>query len=337
MSTGARADDAPDVAPAYGARVAGIRLPSAVGGVFPLPKSADKFGGTVTMYFTDAFDDRGTEYRLRKTLGSGEYGTVALYSTDEPGLPPRYAVKTFKLGWAHIRDEIIAVNLRNTPGDPAGEAIREVMVPAVYSPASRLVVMQPMRELSRALEDPAVVSDANVFHVAVDVAIKVFAMQRRLIAAGMVYTDVKPANLAVGHVGPGGPGVAFIDYGSLCSVADGPAPLIPRCMATYPTPPAFESVFDAPTPEAAAAAAKYWCGLLAISIPMQRAANWHGDATARRILTEMYDTLAHNSAASSDAKGKLLSRLQFMIRKMAPDERGETVASWLAWNPSDRK
>lgn len=288
-------------------------------------------------------------YRQHRELGEGTFGAVlAFRQTDRADLPRDFAVKRYKPDADRLdkRDEINMVWLRNAKGKPGADELKATMVPAVY--LDDAIVMRRGLVLDHALGDPSIVPDARVFDVCANIAIGIYTMELQLIKGGLIYTDMKMANIALFNEGDDGEhldetSLMFLDYGGLCSVSEGGPARMTLCASTYPSPPDFQEVFRPRTVARARTDAMYWAALMYVMMPLARAAEWHGDDLAADNLRQIYRTLSFHDpdrhpwpAPSADDRALTLRRLQGLIKSTLPDRRADVLASWLSWDPADR-
>lgn len=288
---------------------------------------------------TFEFGSDDVKYTLHRKVGKGAFGTVNVYrQTDRPDLPQDLAVKEFKTHNDSTRDEMRLVSIRdggrrNGALDAAFKAMQAVMMPATFPFGSSAIIMRRGVDLRKVIGDPDMVPEEQVFDVCANIAIATYVLQLELMQGGLVYTDVKPENLALVRTHDDAVALVFIDYGGLCSIASA-QPIVKRCAATYPSPPHFEQVYDARTTEAAQADAMYWAAMTFIMLLLLRATK-SGDARASQLLGEVYGTLGGDSA-THHARDAMLTRLQKLIQTSVPDRRGTALASWLSWEVADR-
>jgi hypothetical protein len=196
------------------------------------------------------FGKQTIEYVVDRFLGEGTFGYVSLvipkYEGDDY---PAYAYKRFFKVDAEARLEIKFVNDPRTRG---------IMVPAKAF-GGNSVLMQ----LGIEVRD-AKIGRINPEQVGDDVASAVYALEKKLIKRGLIYTDMKSANVLAVPT-PGVPDLArimFADYGGLCSVKD------KSCVYTYMLPERVRSQyqFGWSDNDKAELAARYWAGLVGMQV-----------------------------------------------------------------------
>jgi hypothetical protein len=196
------------------------------------------------------FGKKAIEYSVSKFLGEGTFGYVSLivptYRDDDY---PAYAYKRFFKVDAETRLEIKYVK------DPR---VRGVMVPAMAF-GGNSVLMQlgiEVRDAKVGRENPDQVGD--------DVSTAVFQLEKKLIKQGLIYTDMKSANvLAVPVSGvPGVSRIMFADYGGLCPIKE------KSCVYTYMLPERVRSYysFGWTDKDKAELAARYWAGVVGMQV-----------------------------------------------------------------------
>lgn len=198
------------------------------------------------------FGSMDVPYRTTNTLGEGSFGYVVLIQPVHPEDReefPVYALKRFFKVNGETSVEMSFIRNPKTKG---------VMVPA-KSFGKDAVLMQLGIEIRK-----ADIARFNREQVSNDVTKAVLDLEKTLISRGLIYTDVKAANVLAVPV-PGDPNasrIMFADYGGLCRINE------KHCVYTYMLPERVNAhyKFGWTNKDKAELAARYWAGVVGMQV-----------------------------------------------------------------------
>jgi hypothetical protein len=215
-------------------------------------------------FSSDSFDfiypggDR-VVYQVGRVIGEGSFGRVSIVhplNTDNRKQWPAFALKEF---FKMDNDVAMEIELTKNP------KFRDVMIPA------KVIGNKVLMQLGVEIRDADLARGSDGARVSDSVASAVYAMQKKLINQGYIYTDMKAGNVLAMPV-PGSPRKAriiFADYGGLCPIKER------DCVYTYMLPERgrdWEFGFD--TKEDALRAARWWAGLVGLQVS-NRGGDYH--------------------------------------------------------------
>lgn len=278
-------------------------------------------------------------YKTVRELGAGTYGRVfQVGPVDGRSGHSKFAVKVFfdkrRRRFAPDEQGTLALDavdkqemaLLNVPQN----RWRTAMIPGHM--LSGVVVMHTGMDVLDFSKQFAHQVDKKTFvKVALAVALAAAELQERLIAADLLYTDMRAENLMLIPTGNGTASLVFSDYGGICHIGK-----TQRCSAYYP-PPELNAkerkgtILKPATPAAARAAARYMSGVTFFEMMVAR------NESLKPRDTRLYDvTIGRVNWSSDFGQRGALKYMQRLIQALdTPAAR--RVATWLSVAPSHRR